>query len=111
MCYVVVYDDIEDLQSAMVHTTVEASLQDISIVISSGVRDGDKSGTNAYIKRAQTCGVHLVLSLAWGSKDFFSFTFESFFSLCIKDNGRFCFAGKGILSPTSFVNICCDSFF
>ena len=53
MCYVVVYDGIEVLESAMVYTTTEASLQDISLVGSSGIRDGDKSGTNAYIKIAQ----------------------------------------------------------
>ena len=67
MFYVVMYDGIEDLESVMVYTTMEASLQDISMVGSSGVRDGDKSSTNAYIKIAQTFGVHLVHSLAWGS--------------------------------------------
>ncbi|KAK4731778.1 hypothetical protein R3W88_024766 [Solanum pinnatisectum] len=46
-----VYDDMEDLEGAMVQTAMEASLQDTSMVGSSRAKDGDESGTDAQIER------------------------------------------------------------
>ncbi|WMV50819.1 hypothetical protein MTR67_044204 [Solanum verrucosum] len=47
----VVYDDLEDLEGAMVKTTMETSLRDASMVGSSREKDGSKSGTDAQINR------------------------------------------------------------
>ncbi|XP_049389335.1 uncharacterized protein LOC125853655 [Solanum stenotomum] len=53
ICEVVVYDYLEDLEGAKVQTTMEASLQDISMIGPSGVQpaSGDESGTDAQIEK------------------------------------------------------------
>jgi len=42
-----VYNDLEDLEGAMVQTSMKASLRDTSMVGDSGAKDGAEPGTDA----------------------------------------------------------------
>ncbi|KAK4709910.1 hypothetical protein R3W88_004423 [Solanum pinnatisectum] len=47
-----VYDDMADLEGAMVHTVVQASLRDVSMLGSSGSKDTEIPGTDAQTEGA-----------------------------------------------------------